>query len=299
MSETMGTKRRMSKRWIGGVAVAWLGLATVVRFATGPARVEPKPVEAPVAMVAPTPPAPRPAPVVTTPAVDHLAEAERLRDDGRADDAEVAFDAARTAGTVDAAQLRRIARGSQGLAGERALEDLAELEPGDPEPLRELARRRLDAGDPDGALVAADGALERDPRGWEAHQLKGRALMAKGRLSAAIRSFRTATRHDDAPSHAYNNLGYAQLLAGRPTEALEALDAAIARGPVTHYMLNNLGLAYEKLGRLEDAEVAFIGALELKSDYVKAAVNLKRVAEIYETIAAEESRAEPELVPGG
>jgi hypothetical protein len=50
-------------------------------------------------------------------------------------------------------------------------------------------------------------------------------------------------------------------------------------------MMNNLGLAYERLGRLDEAEVAFLGALELRGDYVKAQVNLQRVGEAKELLA--------------
>jgi len=200
------------------------------------------------------------------------------------------------------------------------LTDVAEVEA--------LAEDRLAKSDFDAAIVAADEVVRREPKSWSGHALRGRALLGKGSLSAAIRALRSSTRKD-APGHVHNALGYALLLANEPTAALESFDVALEKGPVTHQLLNNLGLAYEKLARLEDAEAAFVGALELKADYVKAAVNLDRVTEARSALAElsdeiddeplpeelvrtepavavvedampeEAAKPEPELVPGG
>lgn len=238
-------------------------------------------------------------------AAEHLAQAERYALQGRHDVAERVFAKAVEAPAITNEELQRVARGSKGAAGRAALTMLANREPGDPVPLRALALRLFEAGELDAAIATADEAIRRDPRSYESHQTKGRALMAKGRLAAAIRSFRTAVKDPDAPGSTWNQLGYAYLIAGSPSEAIEALDLALERGPVTHFMLNNLGLAYERVGRYDDAEIAYLGALELKSDYVKAAVNLQRIIDTREAIARQDFELmgrDPdgvEYVPGG
>ena len=284
-----------------------------VRVASSPPPPVPRPapvaspvVPAPIAspQVAPTPmpssmpattPAPSstPAPATTvfaavddqslalTPAdatpVDHLAKADLLEKSGDRKGALVEVREALAGKPDDPTLLWRIATLDATALGERALEELLTVSKSDIDAPRELARRRLARNDAKDALPAAIEACRRAPKSWEAWELEGRALLATGRLGPAVEAFRKSSEQAGAPSWPFNNLGLALMLSGRYDDALPALNTAVERGPVTAFMMNNLGLANEKLGRLDDAEVAFLGALELKSDYVKAQVNLERV----------------------
>lgn len=266
-----------------------------------------------------------PQPVATTdeaaPHVDHAALAAEQIASG---DAQAAVASLTRAVQTEPGNVElhwKLARLDEGEIGMTSLAAIAKLDRNDKEAPMELARRRFDRGEYDQALAAAKEAQKRDPASWQACHLAGRAELERGNASAAVIQFERATERPHAPSYPFNNLGYALLLAGRHDDALDALETAIERGPVTHYMLNNLGLAYEKVGRLDDAELAFQGALELKGDYVKAAVNLDRVDRTLTALAREEAEPfvplaldddetapevaigadeeEPELLPGG
>lgn len=236
------------------------------------------------------------------PAVDDAIDwAEAASDRLLAGDPEAAMDALNQALRVDPDDISvhwKIARLDEGSAGERSLEAIVRLSMLDQEAPLELARRKLRRGDHAGALEAAKEATHRNEWSWEAPHLQGRAYLAAGQRKKAIAAFRRATTRPKAPSFPFNNLGYLLLLTGRNDEALDVLEVAVERGPVTHYMLNNLGLAYERAARLDEAELAFVGALELRDDDVKARLNLDRVAALKDAIIAErDARGIAELYP--
>lgn len=236
-------------------------------------------------------------PTVALDEVDHAARASELIQEGDADGALAELELAVQRAPQDVELHWKIAHLDEGERGVRALREISRLRALDPAPVKELARRRLEANEFAAAVEAAKEAVRRAPQSWDTHHTLGRAYMGDGKLTQAIASFRRAGRQPEAPSYPFNNLGYALLLANRPEEALEALDVAVERGPVTHFMMNNLGLAYEKLARYDDAQMAFLGALELKPDYVKAKVNLDRVGETQEQLAkAEEGEDDPALL---
>jgi Flp pilus assembly protein TadD len=172
-------------------------------------------VPVPAATPAPAPPivqAPKPtgAPVDTLalprsgpPGVDHLARAEKLRDEG--DTAGALVEARRAladdAEDADALELiARLARASQQLTlAAEAYERLGRIDPEDAVSLVQAARMRLAAGNVEAAEALARSAVGRDEQNVEAWQALGRAQLSSGNLPGAIHSLEQARTID--PSH--------------------------------------------------------------------------------------------------
>ncbi len=226
--------------------------------------------------------------------VDHLAKADELEKSGDGKDALAEARQALYDKPNDPAALWRIATLDGGALGERALARLVKVSKSDAEAPLELAKRMLVRGDVPGAMAMALRACRLDPKSWQPWEVEGRAFLSQGQLGPAIAAFKKSTEQKGAPSYPYNNLGLALMLSGRYDGALQALNTAVDKGPVKAYMMNNLGLAYEKLGELDQAEVAYLGALELESDYVKAQVNLERVGNEKDALARSDKREKGE-----
>ncbi|HZX41802.1 MAG TPA: tetratricopeptide repeat protein [Myxococcaceae bacterium] len=251
-------------------------------------------VHVPVPAATPPPavvPAPKPtgAPVDTLalprsgpPGMDHLARAEKLREDG---DTAGALVEARRALADDAedadalsliAQLAR-ASGQRTLAAE-AYERLGRIDPEDSVPLVQAARMRLAAGNPEAAEALARSAVGRDEGNVEAWQALGRSQLSSGNLAGAIHSLEQARTFE--PSHGWvlNNLGFAYLRANRNPDALEVLERAAELLPEAAVVHNNLGVARERTGDLNGAREAYARSALLAPKYVKARINGERTA---------------------
>ena len=236
--------------------------------------VVPKPTGAPVDTLA----LPRSGP----PGVDHLARAEKLRDDG--DTAGALTEARRAladdAEDVDALSLiARLGRASgQVTIAAEAYERLGRLDPQDAVPMVQAARMRLAAGSVDAAEALARSAVGRDEGNVEAWQALGRAQLGSGNLAGAIKSLEQARTLE--PSHGWvlNNLGFAYLRASRDPEALEVLERAAELLPEAAVVHNNLGVARERTGDLDGARASYARSALLAPKYVKARVNGERTA---------------------
>jgi len=234
----------------------------------------PKPTGAPVDMLA----LPRSGP----PGVDHVARAEKLRDDG--DTAGALVEARRAlsddAENADALSLiARLARASgQVTIAAEAYERLGRLDPEDSVPLVQAARMRLSAGKVEAAEALARSAVGRDEGNVEAWQALGRAQLSSGNLAGAIRTLEEARTLE--PSHGWvlNNLGFAYLRASRNSEALEVLERAAELLPEAAVVHNNLGVARERTGDLDGARESYAQSALLAPRYVKARVNGERTA---------------------
>jgi tetratricopeptide (TPR) repeat protein len=219
--------------------------------------------------------------------VDHLARARTLRESG--DLSGALTEARRAVHDADAAQdddaseraldgLISLARlnGQKQLAAE-AYAELARIFPDGPEPLVQEARLLLELGDTEGALRAAEPALELDPEYPETYQVLGRAHLAAGQLDEAIVRFKQAVHLDPYHAYALNNLGLAYLQSGQDALAAETLAQAAYLLPHVGFVHNNLGLAYERLGRYEEARMAFDTATRLAPQDAKARLNRERL----------------------
>ena len=251
-------------------------------------------VPAPAATPAPAPaivqaPKPTGAPVDTLalprsgpPGVDHLARAEKLRDDGDTAGALVEARRALADDGEDADALALIAHlarasGQVTIAAE-AYERLGRIDPEDAVPLVQAARMRIAAGNADAAEALARSAVGRDDGNVEAWQALGRAQLSSGNLAGAIHSLEQARTLE--PSHGWvlNNLGFAYLRASRNPEALEVLERAAELLPDAAVVQNNLGVARERTGDLDGARESYARSALLAPKYVKARVNGERTA---------------------
>jgi tetratricopeptide (TPR) repeat protein len=216
------------------------------------------------------------------PGVDHLARAEKLRDDG--DTAGALVEARRSladdAEDVDALSLiARLARASgQVTIAAEAYERLGRLDPEDAVPLVQAARMRLAANAVEAAEALARSAVGRDEGNVEAWQALGRAQLSSGNLAGAIKSLEEA--HTLEPSHGWvlNNLGFAYLRANRNSEALEVLERAAEVLPEAAVVQNNLGVARERTGDMDGARESYARSALLAPKYVKAQINGARTA---------------------
>jgi len=216
------------------------------------------------------------------PGVDHVARAEKLRDDG---DTAGALIEARRALSEDAENadalglISRLARASgQAKMAAEAYERLGRIDPEDAVPMVQAARMRLAAGNVEEAEALARTAVGRDEGNVEAWQALGRAQLGSGNLAGAIQSLEQARTLE--PSHGWvlNNLGFAYLRASRNPDALEVLERAAELLPEAAVVHNNLGVARERTGDLDGAREAYARSALLAPKYVKARINGERTA---------------------
>ncbi len=215
--------------------------------------------------------------------IDHLARANTLFTDG---DSGGAVQEARRALFLhpdDEETVRGLAklaqRAGQHTIAARAFSRLGTLASDDAAPLIQATREYLKAGRVDEALIVGLSSTLRDPTNPEAHHALGRAYLSLGELGHAIERFSTTI--DLAPNHAWakNNLGYAYLRANENEKAVAVLTEAAEALPNAAAVHNNLGVALERVGRGEEAKESYARATVLSPKYVKARVNLNRVAQ--------------------
>ncbi|HEX9370979.1 MAG TPA: hypothetical protein VF897_08235, partial [Roseiflexaceae bacterium] len=96
-------------------------------------------------------------------------------------------------------------------AGRDAAEQAARALPGDPRALVALASTRVSCGDPSGARLAAEQALQRDAASAEASYYLGRALAALGDRAAARTALVNAA--DLAPASTWRERAETQIAA--------------------------------------------------------------------------------------
>jgi Flp pilus assembly protein TadD len=129
------------------------------------------------------------------------------------------------------------------------------------------------AGRPQEAVGALEGALRLKPDYPEACYNLGNVLRELGRRDEAIERFRQAVSQRPCYAEALNNLGLALSESGRPGEAAVLLRQAARLRPQMEAH-NNLGLALADLGRFGGAEGCYERALALDGGYAEAHVNL-------------------------
>jgi len=151
----------------------------------------------------------------------------------------------------------------------------------DPRHLKSLhnsGRALLDAGRPREALDRFQAAVDADSSSAEGYRLLGRGYQEIGDAEAAVSAYRQALVLDEHDSWALNNLGVVYLHQGMPQEAIGPLARAVEVRPASPVFRNNLGSALERAGHPAAAKAAYATALEADSSYAKAKVNLERVS---------------------
>jgi tetratricopeptide (TPR) repeat protein len=216
--------------------------------------------------------------------IDHLSRAVQLREVGDfagalAEARRALFDSPDDLEVLT--QLDRLTK----LAGEKelrrvTLERLAKLQPEDARPLIQHARLLLSIKDFEGAIVLGTEAAKREENNPEAYQAVGRAHLSLRQLAPAIAMFEKVIALEPDHGYALNNLGFAYLRANRNEDALPVLSRAAELLPNVAYVHNNLGVALERTGRLDEAREAYARSSFLSPKYLKAQLNVARVASV-------------------
>jgi len=161
---------------------------------------------------------------------------------------------------------------------ERSLAKTVEMDSSHVKGWVNLARVRLDAGQPGEARKAVNRA--RDLEGGETsdlYRVMGRVAQEEGELDEASEAYRRALVLDPADAWSMNNLALIHIRRGDFEKALPPLARAVEiRGDVPVFQ-NNLGTALEKIGRFSAAAQAYREADDLGDGYEKARTSLARV----------------------
>lgn len=215
--------------------------------------------------------------------INHLEEAKRLREQGDLDEALVEARRAVDDSSNDEEALTLVSnlgRKTHNLElAVDALSKLAELRPDDAVVLIQQARLLMSLGRFAQAVDVGTESIRKDSSNVESYQVVGRAFLSLGQLSQATRYFEKAVELDPEHGYALNNLGFAYLRSNEHTKALEVLQKAAELLPHVAFVQNNLGVALERNGQREEAQLAYNHARDLSPKYVKAIINLKRVAQ--------------------
>ena len=211
---------------------------------------------------------------------DFLAQGITLKNDGRHAEAVQAF---RRALFVDASSKAWAHLGDAYLAmgqKERGLECVQEALKVDAK--NTFARRAavlayLAENNGNAAKMHAEFWARSNPADAEALHHLGKAYMKLKMWNEAVGAYEDSIAIDPSNVHAFNNLGYSAIQVGDYDTAMEYLERTFDMKEQEPYMANNLGIAYEKAGHGPDALAAYLRALEMKPDYVKAVVNRDRV----------------------
>jgi tetratricopeptide (TPR) repeat protein len=113
------------------------------------------------------------------------------------------------------------------------------------------------------AIKEYQDAIRFDPKLAAAHNNLGSAYFAAGRFEEAAAAFRRAGELDSNYGQAFFNLALAQIKLGHEKEANETLNNAVRA-------YNAAGVAHLKAGRLNEAEEAFRGMLQIDPEYAPA-----------------------------
>jgi tetratricopeptide (TPR) repeat protein len=109
----------------------------------------------------------------------------------------------------------------------------------------------------------------------------------KAAAAAYSEALQLTPSRDDTWYSIYNNLGYSLSRCGRHREAESYCRAAFDIAPGRHNAVRNLGLALQGQGRLGDAARAFLQAVNLCPDDLRAYVHLEDLLYSHEELAAD------------
>lgn len=145
----------------------------------------------------------------------------------------------------------------------RALENAAELAPGDAETLYLLAKAYTRTGRLAESVDSYLEALRLAPGHALSHTELGMLYLAQGDVEKAVRHQQLATEADPKLASAFANLGVALRAARRANEAIDASRTAVRLDPGKEKFLLNLGQALKDSGALEQAIDSLREGLEI------------------------------------
>ena len=162
-------------------------------------------------------------------------------------------------------------------------------------PFSSMARNNLGLtlmrkGELDGAASEFRQALKMAPKYLDARNNLGLVLVQKGQAEEGMTQYRQALEIDPAFVQARNNLGLALYQAGRVDEATLNFEKILETHPGIAEVHNNLGLALVQKGKKEEALAEFQKAMALKPGYSEAQDNAIRTKEELDQRAAPGAR---------
>jgi Flp pilus assembly protein TadD len=128
----------------------------------------------------------------------------------------------------------------------------------------------------DEAMVQYQEALAINPAYAVTHYNLGVAFMQKGRVDEAIAQYQEALKIDPEDAESHCNLGVSFMQKGRVDEAITQYRKALEINPYNANVHCNLGAALFQQRRIDEAIDQFQQALRLKPDYGDALTNLAK-----------------------
>jgi len=135
----------------------------------------------------------------------------------------------------------------------------------------------------DEAVLWAD-AAKKSPDKARPHINLTDVLIARGKLSEAIRHAAIALRVDPDSAAAHINMGSALFSSGKIDASMHHFERVLQISPYDHQAHNNLGLALVCKGKLEAAIAHFQKAVQIKPGYTEARFHLKKALELHNVI---------------
>lgn len=158
-----------------------------------------------------------------------------------------------------------------------ALEKAAQLDSLHAKTWINLSRARLDASQPEEALLDMDRAIELGGESAATLRTQGRAYHQLGQSEDAIAAYRQAIIFNPDDAWSMNNMALVLIEDGLFEDALPVLARAIELKENVSLFHNNFGMALENSNHIVSSINAYTRATEVDSSYEKARINLARV----------------------
>ncbi len=153
-----------------------------------------------------------------------------------------------------------------------------------------LARIALQRGEPAAALALLAPLLEAHPDAAALYATQAAALLAAGRVEAAVEAYEDTLALDPGLAEARYGLGAALHVLGRLEDAAASYRRALGLDPDYAEAAYGLGVVEQALGRPAEAAAMFACALDIDPSYVEA--RLGRAAALHASGSAEDAAAE-------
>ena len=132
----------------------------------------------------------------------------------------------------------------------------------------------LEKGKMDEAIAQLQTALKISPTFGVALNELGYVFIQRGQIDEAIEQFQKIVQISPNYAEAHNNLGNALSKKGQLKDAVAQYQEALRINPYSAEVRNNLGYVLLQLGQLDPAIEQFTGALEIKANYAECRNNL-------------------------
>jgi choline-sulfatase len=168
--------------------------------------------------------------------------------------------------------LKRNGRGPEAVA---VLEDLLQIQPGNPRALAAIGDIKIN--DAESAVAYLEEAVRLDPKNYEALLNLGRVYLQMGLGAKGEAMLRRAIESRPYSKSAYNNLAVSLIIQGRLAEAEEMLQTLLEEHPDFAEARNNLSLTLARSGDLKGAEAEARRAIESNEKLLDPSLTLASI----------------------